>query len=156
MIEFKGQLSEKNQKEMNKFQHKIGISSGCITALILGVVITVLTVKCDTVFAIAYIMCVLIAVLSSLPIPKKNWYIVCPETVRIDDDGITSIGVKFSQYRLLSQIKRIDDCGDYYRFWFDFPHQSPLFLCQKDLIVQGTIEEFEELFADKIVRKIKG
>ena len=26
-------------------------------------------------------------------------------------------------------------------------------MCQKDLIVEGTIEEFEELFADKLVRK---
>lgn len=50
-------------------------------------------------------------------------------------------------------VKEVEDLGDSYRILFDFPGCSPMFLCQKDLITEGTIEDFEELFADKIVRK---
>ena len=34
-----------------------------------------------------------------------------------------------------------------------FPSQWSNCICQKDLIIEGTIEEFEKLFEDKIVRK---
>lgn len=156
MIEFKGELSEKNQKIMsNKIQRQPSITGGCVSSLILAVIVTVLMAEVDVIFAIGYIPCGFVIVVSFLPVPKKNWHLVCPQSVVIDDEGITSTGIKFSDYRLLSQIKRIDDCGDYYKFWFEFPHQSPYFLCQKDLIVQGSNEEFEEMFADKIVRKYK-
>lgn len=155
MIEFRGELSKKNQKIMNKIQRQTSIFAGCEASLVLAIIITVLMVKVDIICAFGYIICGFVIAFSFLPVPKKNWYLVCPQSVVIDDEGITSTGIKFSVYRLLSQIKRIDDCGDYYKFWFEFPHQSPYFLCQKDLIMQGSIEEFEEMFADKIVRKVK-
>ena len=43
--------------------------------------------------------------------------------------------------------------GDFYKIYFYFPHKSNLFVCQKDLIIKGTKEEFEELFSAKIMRK---
>ncbi len=38
---------------------------------------------------------------------------------------------------------------------FYLPNFNRRFICQKDLITEGTIEEFEEIFKDKIVRKTK-
>lgn len=38
---------------------------------------------------------------------------------------------------------------------FEIPQESINCLCQKDLIVEGTIEEFEERFSEYIVRKTK-
>ena len=41
----------------------------------------------------------------------------------------------------------------YNKIFFIFPYKSQRFVCQKDLLVQGTIEEFEAVFEGKIVRK---
>lgn len=41
----------------------------------------------------------------------------------------------------------------WYFIYFCFPHKSNIFLFQKDLIVQGTIEEFENIMYGKIVPK---
>ena len=44
------------------------------------------------------------------------------------------------------------DMGAWYKFKYNLTI-NVFTVCQKDLIVEGTIEEFEELFADKLVRK---
>lgn len=56
----------------------------------------------------------------------------------------------------VSEVKRLVDFGEGYAFTFYFPNLKITVICQKDLLVQGTIEEFEKLFKGKIVQKIKG
>ena len=46
------------------------------------------------------------------------------------------------------------DYGECYYFKFNFGERDRFFVCQKSLLTEGTIEEFEELFEDVIVRKI--
>ena len=53
----------------------------------------------------------------------------------------------------MDEVKRVEDYGDFYRIIFYFPHCDRFCICQKDLITQGTIEEFEEMFAGYIVKK---
>ena len=51
------------------------------------------------------------------------------------------------------KIKKVLDVGDcYYLIYADI---NNCIVCQKNLLVEGTIEEFEELFQGKIVRKDK-
>lgn len=50
------------------------------------------------------------------------------------------------------KIKKVLDAGDcYYLIYADI---NNCIVCQKNLLVEGTIEEFEELFQGKIIRKI--
>lgn len=49
---------------------------------------------------------------------------------------------------MFDDIESVYDYGEYYHFW-----QGDLFICQKSLITQGTLEEFERLFEGKIIRK---
>lgn len=52
-------------------------------------------------------------------------------------------------------VETVNDWGEWYTFTFCPPQTENIsFICQKDLIVQGTIEEFETLFQGKIVRKV--
>lgn len=51
-----------------------------------------------------------------------------------------------------ANINKVIDYGDCYKLVRDLKTGC---IIQKDLIVEGTIEEFEELFQDKIVRKLK-
>ena len=69
-------------------------------------------------------------------------------------DGVLSAEIgKRCDVRNINDIKKIVDYGDWYKIYFYFPHKSNAFICQKDLITQGTIEEFEEMFAGYIVKK---
>ena len=77
----------------------------------------------------------------------------CPDKVLIEDDRV-SVYSRANNYacRKTEDIKTVLDFGNFYHIKFYFPW-DPNFICQKDLIVEGTLEEFEELFADKLVRK---
>lgn len=156
MIEFKGDLSESNKRILGRIQLLISSIAGWITALLIAIPITFLAIRKTPLFALGYIICAMCGVFSSLPIKNKYRELICPNSIIIGDDNMISSGEGFSKDRNLEDIKRIDDYGDHYRIVFSFPYQTPLFLCQKDLIVEGTIEEFEERFSDLIVGKAKG
>lgn len=55
----------------------------------------------------------------------------------------------------MDEVKAVIDLGDCYRIVFYMPHKSLRFICQKDLIQIGTLDAFEALFSDKIIRKEK-
>lgn len=67
--------------------------------------------------------------------------------VKINNGSIIKYG------NSVEHVKKVIDFGDWYFISFHIFHKNPSFICQKDLIKEGTIEEFEELFKDKIVRK---
>jgi hypothetical protein len=50
-------------------------------------------------------------------------------------------------------IKGVRDFGEYYVLIFRGLGNFSQIICQKDLLTNGTIEQFEELFDGKIVRK---
>lgn len=50
----------------------------------------------------------------------------------------------------IENVESVVDYGSYYVI------KNPRYIfCQKDLLTQGTLEDFEKLFADKLVRKVK-
>ena len=133
----------------------VSIISTCILSIILVIPITLAVVFDDTIWAIAYIIIPALILFSVVPIPKKKWDTICPTEISINDETVIIHGETFHQEREISQLKRIIDFGDCYKMEFVFPHKSFSCLCQKNLIVKGTLEEFEERFADIIVRKAK-
>jgi len=50
-------------------------------------------------------------------------------------------------------VKKVYDYGEFYFISFYFGKISCYFICQKSLLTQGTIEDFEKLFDGKIVKK---
>lgn len=155
MIVFNGELSENNKKFLNRKMKNVSIISTCILSIILVIPITLAVVFDDTIWAIAYIIIPALILFSVVPIPKKKWNTICPTEISINDETVIIHGETFHQEREISQLKRIIDFGDCYKMEFVFPHKSFSCLCQKNLIVKGTPEEFEERFADIIVRKAK-
>ena len=133
----------------------INIISTCILSIILVIPITLAVVFDDTIWAIAYIIIPALILFSVVPTPKKKRDTICPTEISINDETVIIHGETFHQEREISQLKRIIDFGDCYKMEFVFPHKSFSCLCQKNLMVKGTLEEFEERFADIIVRKAK-
>ena len=76
-----------------------------------------------------------------------------PREVTIKDGMMYVVGKKCEAIRLVKNVKKVIDFGEWYHIFFLFGFKSPYFVCQKDLLVQGTIEEFERLFDDIIERR---
>ena len=72
---------------------------------------------------------------------------------RIIDDNLICISDKQSESRSIGLVKTAYDYGEFYFLSFPMGKKSGNFVCQKDLLTQGTLEEFEKLFDGKIVRK---
>ena len=85
------------------------------------------------------------------PLEKKGF----PKKISTDGEYIAVI-IECGQKtcKLISDVKCVNDFGEFYAL--DFPLSAGInnaFICQKNLLTKGTIEEFEALFEGKIVRK---
>ena len=76
-----------------------------------------------------------------------------PKRIFVDEEYIVCVAEKYEEYRLISDADKLIDYGDFYYISFPFGKKSNNFVCQKNLLVKGTPEEFEELFADKVERR---
>jgi hypothetical protein len=75
-----------------------------------------------------------------------------PLPARIDiDNGFIYMYDKTGKNIGTSEVKNSANIADYGTFYYMEDHSIRLF--QKDLIVQGTLEDFEKVFESKIVRK---
>lgn len=54
---------------------------------------------------------------------------------------------------MIKDVKNVYDHGEFYDLVFPFGKISGKFICQKNLLTEGTLAEFEALFDGKIVRK---
>ena len=77
-----------------------------------------------------------------------------PVKVTVSADYVCAYGkTKEATSRVpFDSVLEVIDMGAWYKFKYNLTI-NVFTVCQKDLIVEGTIEEFEELFADKLVRK---
>lgn len=74
--------------------------------------------------------------------------------ISTEDNYIEAECKMFKLERQLSDVNTVFDNGEWFSFKFN-GRGAPAhrFICQKDLIVEGTIEEFEKLFEGKIVKQ---
>lgn len=152
MIVFSGYLHYTAQTYLMKKMQKITLKGAICMFLLLGI---------PSLLAWIHFKIWVFLVMSLL---GTVWMFVLTWTVRRDayPTRIT-IDIKeneiFGEYRKgagnrsIDDVKKVIDMGEFYDILFYFPSQWSNCICQKDLIVEGTIEEFEKLFEDKIVRK---
>lgn len=154
MIEFKGNLSEEAKRFILKNENYTSAVVTIIVALVLSILtifVALVTYKIVMMFIIVWI---LMAILGCIPY-KKTVYQLVPDSILIEDEMIYLNNKSSGETRKISEVKKIIDMGDWYYFIFYFPHKKLLFLCQKDLLIEGSLEEFERLFDGKIVRQVK-
>ena len=77
---------------------------------------------------------------------------IIPDTITIDEENMIAQSTQFCVLKSTSDVKTIIDYGDCYVFHFATLPFVFSFVCQKDLITKGTIEDFENFFKDKIQR----
>ena len=149
---FRGKLNE----ECSRYLKKKRIIEGIIKFNVMFVV-SIPFVLCFA-FAVSYWVFLFLIVTFIFALIDVLFYDesfkVEPDEIDIDDMFLTGYCAKYDYKRIdyLSDVLEVTDMGTWYKISLNLKYNS-FFACQKDLIVEGTLEEFEELFADKLVRK---
>ena len=156
MIEFSGCLSHKCQKYILYKEAKIGLIAGITTASIFSIPAMILAIKVNFIFIICLPAFLIFGLLAGMPPNKKNYNFIMPSNIiiNLNSGTIISKSEKFYLERAISEIVSVNDMGDWYHICFgDKIDRLGRFVCQKDLIRGCTVDEFEKIFVNKIVRK---
>lgn len=158
MFEFYGNLRQdiilKSHKKLMKDISVIFIG---ITILLLMLCIIVFFVNKSFFSEITLLSLIFLLVEIFLLFSKpKSIMFKFPRRIIFDlDKNLTSYKIETNYKEKLNRITRITkiyDYGDWYYIKFKFDPSNYL-VCQKDLIVKGTIDEFEKIFKDKLIKK---
>lgn len=160
MIEFKGQLTGKAQKcffsQIIKLQQTFMIVTLVLSLIILlTICYFYFNVNLFTDLNMYILLVILIAIGYLVPkiVTKKEKERKPPKRVYINDGIIMSVGNSLTESAPIEKVKEVRDFGEYYAFVFIKDRLiARSFICQKDLLTQGSIEEFEALFDGKIQR----
>ena len=165
MIEFNGPITEENQlnrmKKVNKKEIQIfifGLIFIWIVAIAIGLPLKILQDLWGELILCSVIL--LVVTFLSAKTPKKVVlrFRLSPHIVITEEDlslELWSNGEKVWRTRKLSKVKKVLDCGEVYYIIFKFGDITNSWICQKNNIISGTIEEFESLFQSKIIKELK-
>ena len=165
MIEFQGSISEKNQLDrMKKLDKKVtkvsilGLIFIWLVVIAIGLPLRILQDLWGELIFCSLIM--LSAPILSAYTPKKVIlrFRISPHIIITEKDlsiELRSNGKEVWRTRKISKVKKVLDCGEVYYIIFKFGDITNSWICQKNNIINGTIEEFESLFQTKLVKETK-
>ena len=155
MIEFTGYITGKAEKRFVQKSRRIGLifsSFAILFALPIAFLVGKFVLHDD---AFIYAM---LAGLSILPlicvIPKgkKEHLSMLPKRIYTRDNHIVCVADKYTDSKLISDVTKVLDHGEFYELCFPFGKISEKFICQKSLLSKGSLVAFERLFKGKIVK----
>lgn len=95
----------------------------------------------------------IIPLLLRIPKSEKEKRTLLPKKIYVEDEYIVCVGETYEESKLIDEVAKVIDHGEFYELVFPFGKVSDKFICQKCLLAKGTLEEFEQLFSGKITRK---
>lgn len=154
MIIFKGDLSKECRGFFAKKYSKLQFFSSIIPSIFVSFVAGVLAALVHPLIFITVLWFLAWPfVLAGISYFKKSIERIIPREIYIDieDETIGIISDSFRNEHATSSVKQILDYAQFYDITFYLGDKDVSAVIQKDLIVEGTIAEFENLFSDKIV-----
>lgn len=154
MIEFSGELTG----EARKFFYKKTVGTAVCLMLVVSVISTiVMLIAWYLFFGIFEFLNVLaclcfIVIFSLLPCPMFFSKKMIPQKVTVKGKSLSSKTGFRTKIIPKNEVKKVYDYGKYYYIASSFYTYSTIFVCQKDLLTKGTLEDFEALFKSKIIR----
>lgn len=148
MIVFEGEKSKQTIDYIVKNNFKIATTVAVVMAVPMIIAIIYFAVKYDLIYLIALICPLLFVALAG--IKPKDLSLIVADRIEIDEYNILAYSDKFTVMKEIAKVQKVVDMREFYAVFFNNFHASS-FICQKDLIKEGTIEQFEELFKGKIV-----
>lgn len=155
MVEFNGYLSGEAKRYFEKravvFGQKIVFSS----LLVFFPLIFILSLKSNnwSIVGMYSLSFPLMYLITLIPKSKKERKKIIPKRIYTEENCIICVADSYSESKLIEDVKVVFDCGEYYDIRFYFGNMSEKYICQKSLLTNGTIEEFERLFEGKIKRR---
>lgn len=153
MIEFKGELSKTCKEFVVKNEAYCARKVAIIVCIPLAAFDIWWSVPNHLIYLIALPALVMAVFLAGIKSNEKGYGLIMTKRVMIGNNYLECEGDQFHDIKSIDRVKSVIDYGEWYKFEFCLPGNSQRFICQKDLITQGTIEDFEKLFADKIIRR---
>lgn len=156
MIEFTGYLTDVAEKAFIKETRKTVLLGACIVIPLTlpSIFLIGMCVLHDNAFIYAMLVALIIGIIIILvPKGKKEHKSMLPKRIYVDKKHIVCVSDRYSDSRLLADVQKVLDYGNYYRICFPFGKSSEKFICQKDLLTRGSLDEFEKLFEGKIIKK---
>lgn len=156
MIEFRGYISGAAEKHFHNKARDFGqyILLAILIVFLPSIMYIAFRTKNWLMLGLYCTLFVILPLLTHIPQSKKGKKSIIPKRIYTDEDSIVCVSEKYIEHRLISDVKQVRDFGEFYEIIFPFGKISDKFICQKNLLAIGTVEEFEKLFDGKIVRKI--
>lgn len=154
MIEFTGYLTGAAKKYFFKRGTKYLQNIFLGAAILVSPPIVMFAVRIQSLLLIVgYIIATSVILIAPYLQVKSDKDKYVPKLIRIQDNILLSASDGITESRYIEEVKEVRDYGEYYALVFPMGKLSEKFVCQKDLLTKGTLEEFEALFEGKIVRK---
>ena len=158
MIEFYGEYSETSKKFLLKQNAVLGMIVSLMVALILVTILLFLAIAFKFWMILFFLFPIIITVILTVMAPyiQKNKTLnqIVPEKIEINEmeDYLCVYFKNTIISKKLQEVKKVIEMEEWYILKLSFPKLSG-FLCQKNLLKEGTIQEFEKIFEGKIIRK---
>ena len=155
MIIFEGRIDGKAEKHFFKRGRTIGhIILSFAFASLLPIVFWIWFGTGKGIVFWGYCIVVVIAFLTTfIPKSKKEKFEYIPTKIYVEDEFIVCVSPSYTESRLISAVKRVDKYDEFYELVFSIGNLTEKFVCQKNLLKAGSLEEFESLFDCPIVEK---
>ena len=153
MIEFTGVISGNAEKYFWARARRLGLKIILVSELlVLAPIIFYMIIKSNWLTAsVAVIGGCIIPLFVFIPKSKKEKMLLLPKRIYTDGESIVCVGENYSESKLIGDETLVRDFGDFYELVYPFGKVSDKFICQKNLLSQGSLEDFEALFEGKIV-----
>lgn len=157
MIEFNGYLTGSAEKHFFKRTKTLArnLMFGSVLLLLPAIIVFSFYLNLHILFKIYVVIIMVLSLFLLIPQSKKTKKEITPKRIFVDGESIVCVSEKNTESRLISDVKKVTDFGEFYELTFPFGKVSANFVCQKSLLTKGSLEEFESLFEGKIASPIK-
>lgn len=152
MICFNGKINGKALKFQAQRYKKIFLLAFIIPSLFMVIILGGINANLGIISIPVFIVLIPLLIIIC---PTKYFTLMSPNRVYIDLNDrtiVANIESSSEVFRIIDDIIEVKDHGEFYTFKFTSRRNCLSFIAQKSLIIHGTIEEFEAIFEDVLVR----
>ena len=155
MIEFNGYISGNAEKRFYEKSRNLvkTIFLGAALAMLPPIVFVAVKVKLWQIVCGYCSLFIIIPLLLRIPKSQKERLAILPKRIYVEEEHIVCITGQYTESKMITDVRKVVDHGDFYELYFVFGQVSDKFICQKSLLTKGTLDEFEALFDDRLFRQ---
>lgn len=152
MIIFEGQISGECKKGVLRRGAKNSFIGGLIASILFSIPTVILALKIDLIILLFLLVLVIFPFLAATPPKEKYYSMLFPSKVTINTQTgeITTQSSQFYATSSIDDVVKVLDKGEWYLIYVK--SRDGRFICQKNLLNEGTLDSFEEIFKEKIVK----